>query len=260
VVGAFTSSIGVTTAVKASAVAGMVIAPPILIPFSPIAHDVVINAGVAGHSDPNFGFIVDQQYDLMWPGSPAVNGVGGDLPCAGDNNQPAINQTNGQTARLGEVAFNGASAYNYQITDDVRPFGFTVWNPIGNIAGDNMNPGTGQKNGPLTKAMNDRVAQDSDTTSTTGLTYRGNGRRLVAVVVQSGFGYASDGTPLQPTITQNTALGFAQFLLLSGSNPYDQSPHSPYCAIYVGNSPVFGSTKPGFGGNGAGVAFIRLTQ
>ena len=261
VVGAFTSSIGVTTAVKAAAVAGIVIEPPILIPFSPIAHDVVINNGVAGHSDANYGYTVDEQYTLQWPNGAAVGTLGNNnVPCSGDNNISAINQTNGQTSRLGEVAFNGASAYSYQITDDVRPFGFNVWNPVTNTSGDYINPGTGQKTGPLTKAMNDRVAQDSDITSTTGATYHGNGRRLVAVVVQSGFGFASTGLLLDPPTQVNRALGFAQFLLLPGKDPYNSNPNTPFCAIYVGNSPVFGSTKPGFGGNGSGVAFIRLTQ
>src|SRR5207253_11458231 len=71
VLGALTSSIGVSTTVNARAVAGLVNEPPVLLPFSPIAHDVTINvAGVAGHSDANYGFTVGVQYDLMWPGKP----------------------------------------------------------------------------------------------------------------------------------------------------------------------------------------------
>ena len=201
-----------------------------------------------------YGFTVGVQYDLQWPGSPSLGGIGGDLPCAGDNNLLAINQVLGQTSRMGEVAFNGASAYSYQITDDVRPISFTV--------GQSVDPGTGQKNGPLTKAINDRVAQDSDRTSPTYATYSGNGRRLVTVVVQSGFNLAATGVALLNS-QQNVALGYAQFLLLpqvNGNDPYDSNPHVPFCAVYVGNSPEGGTTHTGFGGNGVGEAFVRLTQ
>src|SRR5439155_25387181 len=52
VLGALTSSIGVTTTVNARAVAGLQFEPPILFPFYPIAHNVLINGNGTAYLDP----------------------------------------------------------------------------------------------------------------------------------------------------------------------------------------------------------------
>jgi hypothetical protein len=161
------------------------------------------------------------------------------------------------------VGFSGASAYAYQIQDDVNltALNFKIGDQITTF-------GNGVKS--LDNDLNLRVGQDSDRTSATYAAYasahRGNGRRLVTVVVRSGFGYANagvwgaGGTAL-PQSAKNIALGYGQFLLLAESEPYNNNGnHSPFCAIYVSDDPTFGTTKTGWGVNGVGESFVRLTQ
>jgi hypothetical protein len=259
VIGAATSTIaGFSTTVKASAVAGQVIEPPVLFPFSPIAHDVVVTGGVATHSDPDFGFTPGVQYDLKWPTNPVLNDPN-KAPCAGDNNQGAINQAGtSNSGALGLVAFNGASFAVGQVQDDVRAMTFTL--------GQTVDPGSGDKNS-IVDAFNARVLQDTDATSAVYVdnsgnkVYHGNGRRLVTVVVQSGYGYASDGTAL-PQTAQAIALGYAQFLLLPNPPGYTKSGggNNAWCAIYIGNDPAYGTGGTGVATNGLGQAFVRITQ
>jgi hypothetical protein len=55
-------------------------------------------------------------------------------------------------------------------------------------------------------------------------------------------------------------VGYAQFLLLTS---YEQQGggNNPWCGIYVGPDPLYGSNHSAGGGiNGQGLAFIRLTQ
>src|SRR6266404_4920094 len=88
VLGAVSSPIGFTTTVKASAVAGQVLEPPTVFPYSPIAHAVNcdsyysslpaltlplgLSTGQPCDATGNWGFQIGQQYDLRWPTSAVV--------------------------------------------------------------------------------------------------------------------------------------------------------------------------------------------
>ena len=111
-------------------------------------------------------------------------------------------------------------------------------------------------------AIGVRDSQDGDTTSTTYADYIANplhnGRRLVSVIVQNGFEDAAGN--LLPANQQAIGVGFAQFLLLPASE-YDQAGNKPWCAVYVGNSPIIDADNTGgVGANGQGVSYVRLSQ
>ena len=82
----------------------------------------------------------------------------------------------------------------------------------------NVDPTNGAKSAEKI-AIGVRISQDGDTTSTSYNDYIGNpnhnGRRLVTVIVQSGYRDAADN--LLPTSQQAVGVGFAQFLLLQDS-------------------------------------------
>lgn len=82
--------------------------------------------------------------------------------------------------------------------------------------------------------MDMHLNQNTDTTHTTAAAYNGNGRRLII-------------TPVNNAQDPPVVVGFARLLLeaLSCTNN-----NKPCCAIYLGNNPVIGSTKPGAGGTG----------
>jgi hypothetical protein len=211
-------------------------------------------------SDPtgNFGFTVGQQYDLKWPNSPTVGTAGNaKIPCAGDDNTAMINRQNGAASQWGEIVLNSASSISTQITDDAG--GIQVY------LDQSVTPTTGTKNSDTT-ALDARVAQDGDTTSTTYADYIANpahnGRRLITTIVNSGYADAS-GNPL-PANQQAIGVGFAQFLLLPD---YSKSggANNAWCAIYVGPAPLVdgegtGGGTGGGGTSGGGVAVIRLVQ
>jgi hypothetical protein len=268
VLGAFTNSIGVNATVKASAVAGLQFEPPVLFPFSPISHNVLVDANGTAYPDPtvpDFGYTVGQQYDLTWPTTPVVDGGSNKQPCDGDNDQQSVNQEGTSGTNLGLIAFNGTAGAVQQVQDDVNTRSVditnyrivdTSTNPY--TSGDYLNPGSGDKNA-IVDAINNRIQQDTDQSAVNYVSYHGNGRRLITVIVNSGYGYRDlTGTAL-PGTAQWRALGYAQFLLLPS---YDKSGggNNAWCAIYVGDDPEFGTGHTGFGGNGRGQAFVRLTQ
>jgi hypothetical protein len=124
-----------------------------------------------------------------------------------------------------------------------------------------VEPSNGDKNS-IVKALNDRIALDGDPTSTTYAAYSDNpnhtGQRLITVVVNSGYATTA-GVPL-PVSQRSIAVGYANFFLLTD---YQQSGggNNPWCAIYVGPNPLYGSDHTAGGGvDGRGVGFIRLTQ
>jgi len=299
VVGAIGSSIGVTTTVKALAVAGQVLEPPTIFPYSPIAHQVncdswysslpagTLPAGLTGAGalgagtvcDPtgNWGFQIGQQYDLRWPTNPSLSAATGNVPCAGDATasitpplpaQSWINMTVGQSA-LGPIQWSGASFVVGQIQDDTR-----VYNPPLTI-GEQLVTANGAKE-TVVSDYNTRALLDNQTNvlyqpgltnihdNTTFQAYSTGagytGRRKIAVVVRTGFDDIT-GVALQPT-WQSINVGFAQFLLLpTGGYPTQGGGNNAWCATYIGNNALYGATSTsGVGTFGLGVAYVRLTQ
>jgi Flp pilus assembly protein TadG len=227
---------------------------PVLFPYSPIANvDATSSSQLPTTGDP-FGFTPGVQYDLKWPANAAVGTLGNNkVPCAGDNNTQMVNRESGASSHLGEIVLNSASALAADITIQDDAVGVSV------SIDQSVNPTTGQKNS-IVKALNDRAAQDTDNTSLTYANYSGNGRRLVTVIVNNGYGTAA-GTPYSSD-KQAIGLGYAQFLLLR-SGDYTQSggSNNPWCAIYVGPSPSVDTPKTGGGGaRGRGVGVVRLTN
>lgn len=268
---------GTTATIKAAAVAGQILtggstAPPpaggltppsstrsvssnpvrTLFPYSPVSQVDGTSAATTLAADPtgNFGFTVGQQYDLKWPHSADL---GGKAPCAGDQTQAMLNRTqNGQD--WGEIQFTSASQIAtavQQITDDSTGVNINL--------DQSVNPTTGDKSSE-SKAFSDRAAQDPQSigndTLASYLSGPHNGRRLVTVVVNNGR--ANGAGTAYSSDKQAIAVGYAQFLLLSSYNGLNGS-STPWCAIYVGNSPAADTTNAGAGGAlGQGVSVLRL--
>jgi len=262
---------GTTATVKAQAIGGQVLlgaAPsmscmgcssgaPVLFPYSPIANvDATSSSQLQPVSmgDP-FGFTPGTQYDLKWPASASVGTPGNNkVPCAGDNNTQMVNRESGASSRLGEIVLNSASA----ISNDIMTLDDAVGVSVS--IDQSVNPTTGDKNKEV-KALNDRAAQDMDSTSPSYESYNGNGRRLITVIVNNGYANSA-GVPYPPN-QQAIGLGYAQFLLLpAGSYTQNGGSNNPWCAIYVGPSPSNATPRSGGGGanRGRGVGVVRLTN
>jgi hypothetical protein len=257
--------IGVTNAatVKAQAVAGITLegtsaANPLyngeIFPYSPIVNVDATNSSQLPTTGDPFGYTVGQQYDLKWPNSATVGTVGADkVPCAGDDNQAAVNREAPAGSAWGEVVYNSAASIYTAIVDNTGQGSLYI--------NQTVSPTTGDK-GKEVSAFDERVAQDTDQTSTTLATYNGNGRRYVTVMVNSGFANAAGVA--YPASGQAIGLGYAEFLLLPDYSHQGGS-NDPFCAIYVGPSPTVGSPSGGGAGvstgtNGSGVGVIRLLQ
>jgi Flp pilus assembly protein TadG len=232
---------------------------PILFPYSPIANvDATNSSQLPATGDP-FGFTRDVQYDLKWPGSPKVGTLGSNkVPCDGDNNTQMVNRQSGAGSQWGEIVLNSASALSADIVMQDDAVGVSI------SINQSVNPKTGTKNS-IVKALNDRAAQDTDNTSVTYTDYlnntsnHGNGRRLITVIVNSGY---SDSTgAAYSSDKQAIGLGYAQFLLLP-TGSYDQSggSNNPWCAVYVGPAPTTDTPDGGVGSRGRGVGVVRLTN
>ena len=232
---------------------------PILFPYSPIANvDATNSSQLPATGDP-FGFTPNVQYDLKWPASAKVGTLGDNkVPCAGDNNAQMVNRESGAGSEWGEIVLNSASALSADITMADDAVGVSV------AINQNVNPKTGTKNS-IVKALNDRAAQDTDNTSQIYTDYldkttnHGNGRRLITVIVNSG--YANSAGVAYPANQQAIGLGYAQFLLLP-TGTYDQSggSNNPWCAVYVGPAPTTDTPDGGVGSRGRGVGAVRLTN
>jgi Flp pilus assembly protein TadG len=253
-----------TATVRAQAVAGQVLegtssTNPItngVYPYSPIANVDATNSSQLSSTGDPFAFIVGQQYDLKWPHNASVGNVGDNkVPCAGDNTAAQINRSQGG-ADWGEIVFSSASALSSAIEDGIGGVNIAI--------NQSVNPTSGEKNSEVS-AIQNRISQDSDTTDDTLDSYLANpahnGRRLITVIVNSGL--ANSAGVAYPGNQQAIGLGYAEFLLLI-SDDYTKNggSNNPWCAIYVGPAPALGTPVGGGvgGGNGSGVAVIRLTQ
>jgi Flp pilus assembly protein TadG len=232
---------------------------PILFPYSPIANvDATNSSQLPATGDP-FGFTRDVQYDLKWPGSPSIGKLGNNkVPCDGDNNPKMLNRDTGANSNLGEIVLNSASSISNDIItlDDAVGVSISI--------NQSVNPTTGVKDKEV-KALNDRAAQDTDNTSVTYTDYlnnttaHGNGRRLITVIVNSG--YSDSKGKLYPSNQQAIGLGYAQFLLLpNGDYNQQYGDNNPWCAVYVGPAPTTDTPDGGVGSRGRGVGVVRLTN
>lgn len=249
---------GTSTTVKASAVAGQIANPngAIVFPYSPIANVDATNSSQLPTTGDPFGFTPGVQYDLKWPASATLGTLGANkVPCAGDNNQTMLNRETGATSEWGSIVLQSAAALSAQVTDD----GITG---VDVTINQSVSPTNGQKNS-LASSFAARSAQDPNQTDLTYPPYDAsttkNGRRLITVVVNSGFSNSSGVA--YPANQQAVALGYAQFLLLPSSY-YTQAggANNAWCAVYVG--PYSGYNIDGAPGTGSTQTqlIVRLVQ
>jgi hypothetical protein len=218
-----------TTVINGTAVAGQVSKINFsegMFPFSPFAH----NNGQA-----DFGFTTGQHYTLRWASNPKLNAN----VCPGDDAPQwiAAANANGGSER-GYYEFNSSDIIRMAIEQDYLTAPLTI--------GTSVNMTGGAKQTQRTSLIV-RINQDTDPNSASYAQYAaagtGNGRRLVAVPVNSGSPY-------------HNVLGYALFFLLLPSE-YNKSGNQPFCAEYVGPY-VQGSRHSGAGGPGTYV--VRLVQ
>ncbi len=221
--------------IQARAVAGQVEKTTFkngVFPFSPFAPD---------DDDANFGFHPGTSYTLLWPNNMNKHAN----VCAGDkNNEKVLKMKDDAGPNVqGYIDSNSASDIREAIlTDEVHGNrSYTVGDPLFMANGNKQS---------TEKAMQDRVKQDTDTTSQSYAAYTASGgdksgRRLVVVPVNKG-----------PNENYRIA-GFALFFLGVPSD-YETKPSDSYCAEYVGPA-VLGGTNAG-GNNGAGAYSVRLVQ
>lgn len=200
-------------------------------PFSPFAHSAAA---------PNYGLTPGQDYTLRWPTNPKL--TGGNV-CAGDRTQAIIDlaQAQGGSER-GFIEENSAASIRATIEDDYQT--------VTRVVGDTVSMTGGAKQSQLTSIQN-RILQDSDTTSYSYADYmasgRGNGRRIVLVPINNG------GTPPG---TNNVIVSFGAFFL-HRTTDYQNGGNQSWCAEYIG-AWVQGSSSQGAGSPGAYV--VRLVQ
>jgi Flp pilus assembly protein TadG len=249
--------------VKAQAIGGQVLKATFpsggagVFPFSPIAHAWGSSTTAVHTSDPtdNFGFTVGTQYTLRWPSNPNTSNFNN--VCPGDAMAQWVSKANASdNSERGYIQMQSANQIRDAIISDHLDYGVS----LNNLLNVNVDTTNGAKSAER-DAIQTRIGQDHDTTDTTYSAYRagwGNGRRLVTVVVQSGF--RDQAGVLLPANQTSIGVGYAQFLLLP-ANQYDQAGNKPWCAVYVGNAPLEDAVNTGgVGANGQGVSYVRLSQ
>ena len=220
--------------VGASAIAGQVPMTTFregLFPFSPFAHN---NIG------PDFGLTRGTNYTLRWASNPRL---GASNVCPGDQDQRIIDiaQAQGGSER-GFIEDTSASLIRATIVDDYQ----TIIRSIGDI----VTMTGGSKQTELT-SLQDRISQDTDTTSQTFDEYvdggNGNGRRIVAVPINDG------GTPVGTDLRIVQIAGF----FLHSTADYGNGGGQAWCGEFIG-AWVEGMITGGAGATGAYV--VRLVQ
>lgn len=220
--------------VKAEAVAAQALIssfPQGLLPFSPIAQSPVPD---------NFGLQPGTEYTLRYP-APSGGKVGN--VCAGDVGQHYVDELPSQDR--GYWGFNSAAQIRGSIIDGNQSAVINIGDPVPMVGGAKNTEGA---------ALNDRVLQDSDSTSATYAQYmsggRGNGRRIIPVPVNNG----------PPSFI---AVGIGSFFLKPSGLYTGVSGNDPICAEYIGPY-VEGSFYGGAGATGAtgntGGYKVRLIQ
>jgi len=210
-------------------------------------------------SDPNFGLVVGQQYDIQWP---AYNGTRAN--CSPSNPDACFVKPTcsgeSQTAKSEVVQQWGASVNGYWGSNSNSTIDQEVLDVLQLQAvapGQDIPMVPGNKNAEAI-ALDTRVNEDGDVLDNDPSTYESssthNGRRLIGLPV------------LTPVTVGGSAegyvLGYGAFLLISNGNPSNYyaagSGNEPFCAIYVG-----GYTQGGSGPGGSGTAGyfkVKLVQ
>lgn len=264
------SQVAETTTVGATAIAGQVLSGstvPVL-PLSPVSHADEVTPTAMHANNPDFGLRVGESYTLKWPADPYR-----DAPCAGDQSATWIRKQDGDSQGNSNGHGNGNSGGD---GNSNRWRGFTLTNSTHDmreyILGTDLEfdfpvvPGqqiheTGGDHGGARFAMQDRFNEDSNTSARSYADYKaagnGNGRRLVIAAVNTGL---TDSAGNSLGANSQIAVGYGLFFL--NDNNFDNSDHASWCAEYVGNMPVVGSSKPGVGGSsgGLGLYVVRLVQ
>lgn len=208
-----------------------------LFPFSPFAHDV---------SDPvHFGLTPGGNYTLRWPSNPRLpnSGGNGSNMCPDDRSQRILDlaQALGGEER-GFIEESSASNIRETVINDYQ----SVYRQVGDII--DMTGGAKQT---ILDALQTRIGQDSDRTSTTYAQYRdggrGNGRRIVGVPINDG------GTPAGVNLRM---VGIGAFFLRP-TGQYGSGGNQAWCAEYIG-AWVQGVNHNGVEQSGAWV--VRLVQ
>jgi Flp pilus assembly protein TadG len=194
-------------------------------PYSPWAHNEV---------GPNFGLTAGKQYTFRWAANPRMA-----VACEGDKIQSHIDKIKAANAAdRGYIEIDSAAMIRKTIQTDFQNFTREVGDPV------EMTNGAKNTEGD---AMQLRVAQDTDTTSTTYARYvsngQGNGRRLVVVPVNGGY-------------PQYIIKTFALFYLLPAKD-YEARGNESFCAEFVG-AYVRGAETSGAGVAGAYV--VRMIE
>ncbi len=215
--------------VKATAIAGQIPKTGFSegsFPFSPIAHDA---------SDPNFGLTKGQVYTLRWAASPKLHHHN---VCDGDDIQSIIDAATTTGEERGYIEETSSDIIREAIEADYQTKPLAI--------GDIVNMTGGAKQTQQDSIIN-RVRQDTDSVSTSYAEYTGNGRRLIAV-------------PINTWSPDYRVVGFAAFFLLDASAYQGATGgNKPFCAEYVGPY-VQGSSHQGAGAGGAGTFVVRLVQ
>ena len=198
------SSAGTAAAAASSVAAQALITqfPAGLLPFSPIGPTNVPD---------NFGFTPGVQYTIRYPsgGGQKANNV-----CAGDQSQTYWNNLPSQDR--GFWGSTSAAALRGEVVDNTQSTELEIGDPVPMVGGNKNTEGS---------ALDTRVNEDSDPNSATYADYmasgKGNGRRVVAVPINSG----------PPNFI---AVGIGSFFLLPTPTYLGVTGSTPICAEYIG--------------------------
>lgn len=184
-----------------------------LFPYAVLAH---------GESKPHYGLRPGDRYALHWPEQPSLksNNV-----CSGDASPGIIDQATANKMK-------GGGFIEQDSANNVRRTILTEYQSSVRRIGDPLTFNPGQRHFEV-RALAERVAQDRDFGSATYEEYtrrgEGNGRRLVAVPLHSGF-------------PKYQILEVGAFFLLPATEYHDGD--DAICAEYVGPY-MLGSTRRG---------------
>jgi Flp pilus assembly protein TadG len=215
-----------TTATAGQLQLGPTSVPQGMFPFTPIAHADV---------KPDFGFEEGKQYTLKWASSPKLNG---NNVCQGDRKQALLDASARRGAEnRGFYGAGAASVLKDQVANDTP---VTYYPEGSNIVL------TGGATTTVKDALQTRINQDADHTSTTFAAYKeqGHSRRITTV-------------PVTDSVNGIRIVGFARFFLLPANEYQNAQGNDAWCGIYIGpGAPEGGDT--GGANTSASITRVRL--